>query len=82
MRRIKIKITKDTVLQDIESIYQIALKDKKWNVALRAKETQGKILGIFRQQGLPHIKRMADMTDEELQEFIARLEKTDPDLKP
>lgn len=74
-------ISKDQILTDIETIYQLALDDSKWHVALRAKELQGKALGLFKKQHLPDVTRIADMTEEQLYEFVARLEKNDPELK-
>ena len=74
-------MTKDQILKDIESLYQLALENGQWRIALRAKELQGKALGLFRPQRLPHIMRIADMTEEQLREFIARLEENDPELQ-
>ena len=74
-------LTKNQILKDIEVIYQCALKDKKWHVALKAKETQAKILGLFNPQRLPNAVSFSEMTHEQLEEFTDRLEKNDPKLK-
>lgn len=74
-------LTKDQILADIQTIYQLALENGNWHAALRAKEMQGKILGLFEKQRLPEVTRIADMTEEQLREFMERLEKHDPSLK-
>lgn len=75
------QITRDQILRDMETLYQLALDDGKWLVALRAKELQGKVIGLFKRQRLPDILHIADMTEEQLSEFIERLEENDPELK-
>lgn len=72
---------KSQILSDIETIYQCAINDRKWLVALRAKELQGKIIGIFKKRELPEILQISEMTEEELREFVERLEEHDPELK-
>jgi hypothetical protein len=72
---------KDQVLKDIQLLYERALSNNKLTAALRAKELQGKAIGLFKPQRLPNILRIADMTEEQLRDFIDRLEKNDPELK-
>jgi hypothetical protein len=74
-------LNKNQILSDIETIYQSAINDGKWLIALRAKELQGKIIGIFKKRELPEILQISDMTEEELREFVERLEQHDPELK-
>ena len=74
-------LTKDQILTDLQTIYQLALDEGKWFVALRAKELQGKILGLFEKQRLPEVTHIADMTEDQLHAFVDRLEKNDPELK-
>lgn len=74
-------MNKGQILFDIETIYQNAIEQKKWHVALRAKEIQGKILGLFKEKTLPNITRIRDMDEYQLTEFLERLEKRTPSLK-
>ncbi|MBX9805434.1 MAG: hypothetical protein K2Y18_06760 [Alphaproteobacteria bacterium] len=74
-------MTKEQILSDIESIYQSAIAENKWQVALHAKELQGKALGLFNKKVLPDIIRISDMNENQLKEFIDRLEKRTPALK-
>ncbi len=74
-------LTKDQILKDIESLYQLAFYSGKLQVALRAKELQGRAIGLFKPQHLPDSLCIADMTEEQLGEFIALLEKHHPELK-
>jgi hypothetical protein len=74
-------MTKEQILKDIDSIYKNAVKDGKWHTAWRIKEMQGKALGLFMPQRLPNIVRIADMNDDQLTEFMERLEERDPSLK-
>ena len=72
------QITRDQILSDMETIYRLALDDGKWSVALHAKELQGKAIGLFTPSPLPTVARIADMTEDQLQEFLARLEENEP----
>ncbi len=72
---------KDQVLKDIQLLYERALSNNKLTVALRAKELQGIAIGLFKPQRLPNVLRIADMTEEQLRDFIEQLEKNDPELK-
>ena len=74
-------LTKAAILKKLETVYWRALNGGNWSVALRAAELQGKALGLFEKQLLPKVVRIADMTEEELTEFIDRLEKQDPTLE-
>lgn len=74
-------ISKDQLLRDIEELYQYALGNSHWSVALQAKSLQGKIIGLFRTRKLPNITHVSDMNEGELEEFIALLEAHDPSLK-
>ena len=74
-------MTKKKTLKNLEFLYELALKKGKWHIALRAMEIQGKALGLLRHQPLPPVKRLSDMTEEQLRDFIARLEESDPTLR-
>ena len=76
-----IPLTKDAVLKKLETVYWRAMGGGNWSVALRAAELQGKAVGLFEKQLLPKVVRIADMTEEQLTEFINRLENRDPQLK-
>jgi hypothetical protein len=74
-------LTKGSVLKKLETIYWHAFNDKKWHVALQVAELLGKNSGLFEKQRLPEVTRIADMTEEQLRDFIEALEKLDPELK-
>lgn len=74
-------ISKEQILRDVEELYNYALSNNHWNVALQAKYLQGKIIGLFRTRKLPNITNLSDMNQGELEQFIARLEEHDPSLK-
>lgn len=74
-------ITRDTILADMETIYHLALAEGKLNVALHVKELQGKAVGLFHQSHLPIARRISEMSEDQLTEFMARLEDLDPALK-
>jgi hypothetical protein len=76
-----VPFTKDDVLKKLETIYWRALQGGSWGIALRAAELQGKAIGLFEKQPLPKVASIAEMTEEQLTEFIDRLEKRDPCLK-
>jgi hypothetical protein len=93
-RRIRMSTRK--VLRKLKKIYGYALKNKEWHVALRAVEQEAHYIGgvrqppkrrdVFEKQTLPSlplpkIKRIADMTEEQLKDFTTTLEKMYPDLK-
>jgi hypothetical protein len=75
-------LSKEQLLHDMQMVYEAAFKEKKWYVALKAKELQGRVLNVFAACKLPEIKRIADFTEDDLKEFVARLEKNDSQLKP
>ena len=72
---------KKNILKNFEFLYKRALKKGQLHIALRAKEMQGQAIGIFRHRPLPPVKRLSDMTEQELKDFIARLEENDPTLR-
>ena len=74
-------MSKKNILKNFEFLYKLALKEGKLHIALRAKEMQGQAIGIFRHRPLPAVKRFIDMTEQELKDFIARLEENDPTLR-
>ena len=43
----RIKPSKEFILKDIEELYKKALETDRLQVALRAKELQSKIIGLF-----------------------------------
>jgi hypothetical protein len=73
--------TKVSILKDLKTIYRRALEDGNWQVALQATKLRGQHIGMFGKQLLPNVVRIADMTEEQLVEFIDRLETRDPSLK-
>jgi hypothetical protein len=76
-----ITITKDDIFHDLKIIFWRALNTNKLHIALRVVELQTRFLGMFEKQRLPEVKRFSDMTEEQLRDFIAVLEKNDPELK-
>lgn len=75
------QITKDDILDKLETIYRRALKGDKWYTALQAAALQGRNIGMFERKRLPEVTRIEDMNEEQLREFLAILEKFDPTLK-
>lgn len=73
--------TKATILKDLKTIYLGALKAGDWRVALEVTKLRGRHIGLFDKQRLPEVSRIADMTEEQLTEFIDRLEQQEPSLK-
>jgi hypothetical protein len=74
-------VTREQILADMETIYHLALETGKLNVALHAKELQGKAIGLFNTpKSTPDIQ-ISEMTEEQLTELIQRLEERDPSLK-
>jgi hypothetical protein len=73
-------LTKADILKKLETVYWRALQGESWGVALRAAELQGKAVGLFEKHLLPKVS-IAEMTEEQLTEFMGRLEKRDPTLK-
>lgn len=75
--------SKDQFLKAMEFIYENAVSANNWHAAIRAKELHAKALGLFRMSKLPlpEIKAIKDMNEEQLMDFVARLEESDPDLK-
>ena len=73
--------TKARILKKLEAVYWRALNSGNLHVALRVIELQGNHISMFDKQRLPKVSRIADMTEEQLVDFIARLEEREPDLK-
>ena len=76
-----IKPSKDSILKDIDDLYKKALETDRLQVALKAKELQGKIIGLFHTQEFPKVTQISDMSDDQLRALVARLEENDPHLK-
>lgn len=74
-------MSKENVLKKLEAIYWHAFNDKKWHVVLQVIELLGRKSGLFEKQRLPEVTRIADMTEEQLRDFMEALEKLDPELK-
>jgi hypothetical protein len=78
---LRLTITRESILRRLQNIYKFAMKDGKLHVALHAVIMQGKEINMFVKQNLPVVTRIKDMTEEQLDDFIAHLEANDPDLK-
>ena len=74
-------MTKKTYLKQVGALYWKVRKSKNYREAVRLTELVGKHIGMFRKHLLPKIIRIQDMSEPELEEFIARLEKRIPALK-
>ena len=74
-------MTKKTYLKQVGALYWKARKSKNYREAVRLIELVGKHIGMFRKRLLPEIIRIRDMSEPELEEFLARLEKRNPALK-
>lgn len=74
-------INKENIIRKLETIYWHALSANRWYTALQAASLQGRNLGMFIKPRLPEITRIKDMDEDQLREFVERLEKHDPELK-
>jgi hypothetical protein len=75
------KPSKEFILKDIEDLYKKALETDRLQVALKAKELQSKIIGLFHTQEFPKVTQISDMSDDQLRALVARLEENDSQLK-
>lgn len=69
------------VLRNLEIIYWSAFNDKKWRVALEIAMLRSKLIEVVDKQRFPQLKRVSEMSIEELEDFIAALERHDPEFK-
>lgn len=76
-----LRTTKEHILKMLETIYWHAFNNHKWHAALQAAVLLGRNVGMFEKQRLPEVTRIADMTEQQLRDFIEALEKLDPELK-
>ena len=74
-------MSKNSVLKKLEAVYWHAFQDKKWHIVLQVVKLLGEKSGLFEKQRLPQVTRIADMTEEQLRDFMEALEKLDPELK-
>ncbi len=65
--------SRESILNDLENLYQEALAQENLSVALKVKELQVKELGLFHAQKKPTIDWEA-LTDDELKNMIVQLE--------
>ena len=69
------------VLKKLKAVYWRALDDKKWHAASHVAALQGKCTGLFDKRRFPDVKRISDMSERELHDFVAVLKKHDPELE-
>ena len=74
-------ITQERILNNLETIYQDAVKMKKPQIALQAAMLQGKYIGLFDKRHFPDIKRIKEMSETELHDFVAVLKKHGPEIE-
>jgi hypothetical protein len=74
-------ITTESILNKLETIYHDAIKMKKPQIALQVAVLQGRYIGIFDKRRFPDVKRISEMSQRELHDFVAVLEKYEPELK-
>ena len=67
------KKIKNSIINDLEEIYSLALAHENYSVALKAKELLGKTQGLFSGQKKSMFS-LSDLSDEELQELIQQIE--------
>ncbi|MDF3034460.1 MAG: hypothetical protein K0R76_1414 [Alphaproteobacteria bacterium] len=72
------------VLKNLKAIYWRALDSKKWDIALQTVDRQARYKAMFEKQSSPaqpltDIRRMRDMTEEQLREVMAAWKKLYPD---
>ena len=76
-----IPITQEAILSKLEIIYQAAIRTDKWRIALQVTKLQGAYIGLFDKRRFPDVKRISEMSQRELQDFVVVLEKHEPELK-
>jgi hypothetical protein len=74
-------ISTESILNKLETIYQAAIRKEKWQIALQVVELQGTQTGMFEKRRFPDVKRISEMSQRELHDFVAVLEKYEPELK-
>jgi len=74
-------MTKDTILEKLETIYQHAFNDNKWHIALQVAKLQAKYVDLFEKQPLSEGTPIKDMTEQQLIDLLDALEKFNPELK-
>lgn len=74
-------MTKDTILEKLEIIYQRAFNDNKWHIALQVAKLQAKYVDLFQKPPLPDVIPIKDMTEEQLIDLLDALERLNPELK-
>ncbi|MCE3231515.1 MAG: hypothetical protein K0R76_312 [Alphaproteobacteria bacterium] len=77
---------KDHILKNLTIIYWRALRRHNWKVALKAVEQQIKYVTLLEKQSLsfqhlPKAMRLEEMTEPQLKDFVAGLEKLYPEVK-
>lgn len=60
------------ILNDLQNLYHAAVSQDNLSIALKAKELQGKILGVFHNAVPPSFDLKA-LTDEQIQEWIEKI---------
>jgi hypothetical protein len=74
-------IKKDKILKRLRAVFWRAVRDNKWYAASQVAALQDKCLGIFDKRRFPDVKRISEMSQRELHDFVAVLEKYEPELK-
>ena len=75
------KIKQERVLQNLKAVFYHALGNNKWYAALQVAALQGKCTGLFDKRRFPDVKRIKEMSERELHDFVAVLKKHDPELE-
>ncbi len=68
------KLTRTSIIKDLELIYKMAIASESFAVALKAKELLGREFGLFAPKKKPKIS-LANLSEEDLQRLIMEIEK-------
>jgi predicted acyl esterase len=69
------------ILKNLKAVFWQAINNNKWYTALQVAALQGKCAGLFDKRRFPDIKRISEMSERELYDFMAVLKKHDPELE-
>lgn len=70
MKTQKCIMSRDKILKDLESVFQMALEKKSYAIALRAKESQCKMLGHLESDETPPSPSISAMNVAELEALL------------
>ena len=73
-------ITRETILTQLETIYEGAVRTDKWQIALRVTELQGYI-GLFEKRRFLDVKQILDISEKKLHAVVVASKKDEAELR-